>query len=65
MGFQFSKHNKYIIVCFTLQGFKYLYLLPEDYKKVSAMNSVHAELVEEAGESRYKIIDVIGKYYLT
>ena len=43
------------------QGFKYLYLAPEDYKKVSAVNSVNAELIEDDGESRYKIIDVIGK----
>ncbi|KAK2176007.1 hypothetical protein NP493_691g01001 [Ridgeia piscesae] len=43
------------------KGFKYLYLAPEDYKKVSAMNSVNAELIEDDGESRYKIIDVIGQ----
>ena len=44
------------------QGFKYLYLAPEDFKKVSAMNSVHAELIEDEGESRYKIIDIIGEW---
>ena len=44
-----------------LQGFKYLYLTPVDFKKVSAMNSVHAELIEDEGEPRYKIIDVIGE----
>jgi len=43
------------------KGFKYLYLSPEDFKKVSAMNSVHAELVEENGESRYKINSIIGQ----
>ena len=43
------------------QGFKYLYLTPLDFKKVSAMNSVHAELIEDEGEPRYKIIDVIGE----
>uniref|UniRef100_A0A8D2LV15 acetyl-CoA carboxylase n=1 Tax=Varanus komodoensis TaxID=61221 RepID=A0A8D2LV15_VARKO len=43
------------------KGFKYLYLTPQDYKKVSALNSVHCEHVEDGGESRYKITDVIGK----
>ncbi|KAL5009691.1 hypothetical protein ScPMuIL_011996 [Solemya velum] len=43
------------------KGFKYLYLRPDDFKKVSAMNSVHAELIEDDGESRYKITDIIGK----
>ena len=47
------------------QGFKYLYLAPEDYKKVSTMNSVNAELIEDEGESRYKIIDVIGEWETT
>ncbi|XP_015683544.1 acetyl-CoA carboxylase-like [Protobothrops mucrosquamatus] len=35
------------------KGFKYLYLTPQDYKKVSALNSVHCEHVEDGGESRY------------
>nr|XP_039264326.1 acetyl-CoA carboxylase-like isoform X1 [Styela clava] len=43
------------------KGFKYLYLKPHDFKKLSATNSVVAEHVEEDGESRYKIIDIIGK----
>ncbi|XP_013400503.1 acetyl-CoA carboxylase isoform X2 [Lingula anatina] len=43
------------------KGFKYLYLSPEDFKKVSPLNSVRAELVEDEGESRYKIKDIIGK----
>uniref|UniRef100_A0A8C1VHU6 acetyl-CoA carboxylase n=1 Tax=Cyprinus carpio TaxID=7962 RepID=A0A8C1VHU6_CYPCA len=43
------------------KGFKYLYLTPQDYKKVSALNSVHCEHVEDEGESRYKITDIIGK----
>lgn len=38
--------------CFSLQGYKYLYLTPQDYKKVSALNSVHCEHVEDNGESR-------------
>lgn len=43
------------------KGFKYLYLTPQDYKKVSALNSVQCEHVEDEGESRYKITDIIGK----
>ncbi|XP_076867107.1 LOW QUALITY PROTEIN: acetyl-CoA carboxylase 1 [Brachyhypopomus gauderio] len=43
------------------KGFKYLYLTPQDYKKVSALNSVYCEHVEDEGESRYKITDIIGK----
>jgi len=40
-----------------------LYLTPEDFTKVSAMNSVHAILIDDEGEPRYKITDIIGKYY--
>ena len=43
------------------KGFKYLYLSPEDFKKVAAMNSVRAELIQDDGESRYKITDIIGR----
>ncbi|XP_077999917.1 acetyl-CoA carboxylase-like [Glandiceps talaboti] len=43
------------------KGFKYLYLTPADYKKLSASNSVHAVHIEDEGESRYKITDIIGK----
>lgn len=43
------------------KGFRYLYLTPEDYQKISTMNSVRAEHIEENGESRYKITDIIGK----
>ncbi|XP_035212091.1 acetyl-CoA carboxylase-like isoform X1 [Stegodyphus dumicola] len=43
------------------KGYKYVYLTPENFKKVSAMNSIHAVLIEDEGESRYKITDVIGK----
>ncbi|KAJ8957940.1 hypothetical protein NQ318_001938 [Aromia moschata] len=43
------------------RGFRYLYLTPEDYAKVSALNSVRAVLIEDEGESRYKLTDVIGK----
>lgn len=34
------------------KGFKYLYLTPEDYHKVSSLNSVHAILIEDEGEPR-------------
>ncbi|KAM8886755.1 acetyl-CoA carboxylase isoform 2-T4 [Spinachia spinachia] len=43
------------------KGFKYLYLTPQDYTCVSATNSVHCRHVEEGGESRYIITDIIGK----
>ncbi|XP_066991423.2 acetyl-CoA carboxylase isoform X2 [Anabrus simplex] len=43
------------------KGFKYLYLTAEDFTKVSSMNSVHAVLIEDEGEPRYKITDIIGK----
>ncbi|KAG8145973.1 hypothetical protein E2320_012413, partial [Naja naja] len=43
------------------KGFKYLYLTPQDYTRISSMNSVHCRHVEEAGESRYIITDIIGK----
>lgn len=42
------------------KGFKYLYLTPEHFRKVSS--SVKAELIEDEGESRYKITDIIGIY---
>lgn len=41
------------------KGFDYVYLLPEEYKKLE--NSVKCELIEHNGETRYKITDVIGK----
>lgn len=36
----------------SLQGFRYLYLTPQDYTRISTMNSVRCEHVEEGGESR-------------
>ncbi|XP_076006847.1 acetyl-CoA carboxylase isoform X2 [Genypterus blacodes] len=42
------------------KGFKYLYLTPQDYTRISSTNSVHCHHVEEGGESRYIITDVIG-----
>ncbi|XP_051888522.1 acetyl-CoA carboxylase 2 isoform X1 [Pristis pectinata] len=43
------------------KGFKYLYLTPQDYTRISPINSVHCEHVEEDGEYRYVITDIIGK----
>uniref|UniRef100_A0A183SYC7 Ras-GEF domain-containing protein n=1 Tax=Schistocephalus solidus TaxID=70667 RepID=A0A183SYC7_SCHSO len=43
------------------KGFRYLYLTESDYVKLDAMKSVNCELVEENGERRHKIIDVIGR----
>lgn len=43
------------------KGFKYLYLTTEDYAKVSSLNSVRTVLIEDEGERRYKITDIIGK----
>nr|XP_051691837.1 acetyl-CoA carboxylase 2 isoform X2 [Oryctolagus cuniculus] len=43
------------------KGFKYLYLTPQDYTKISSLNSVHCKHIEEGGESRYVITDIVGK----
>ncbi|CAG9577083.1 unnamed protein product [Danaus chrysippus] len=43
------------------RGFKYLYLSPEAYSRLGALNSVKTELIDDEGESRYKITDIIGK----
>ena len=43
------------------KGFKYIYLTPESFMKVS--ESVKAQLIEDEGESRYKITDIIGVCY--
>ncbi|RLU22271.1 hypothetical protein DMN91_004549 [Ooceraea biroi] len=44
------------------KGFKYIYLTPDDYARLAPFNSVKASLIEDpAGESRYKITDIIGK----
>ncbi|XP_072289677.1 acetyl-CoA carboxylase isoform X3 [Eucyclogobius newberryi] len=42
------------------KGFKYLYLTPQDYARISSTSSVHCHHVEENGESRYIITDIIG-----
>nr|XP_020449981.1 acetyl-CoA carboxylase 2 isoform X2 [Monopterus albus] len=43
------------------KGFKYLYLTPQDYTRISSTNAVHCHHVEEGAESRYIITDIIGK----
>lgn len=43
------------------KGFKYLYLSTEDYSKIANQNSVRAILIEDEGEPRYKITDIIGE----
>ncbi|XP_034934564.1 acetyl-CoA carboxylase isoform X3 [Chelonus insularis] len=43
------------------KGFKYIYLTPDDYARLAPFNSVKASLIEDGGEARYKITDIIGK----
>ncbi|XP_073965390.1 acetyl-CoA carboxylase isoform X2 [Choristoneura fumiferana] len=43
------------------RGFKYLYLTPEGYSKLGPLGSVKTQLIDDEGESRYKITDIIGK----
>ncbi|XP_043262710.1 acetyl-CoA carboxylase isoform X2 [Colletes gigas] len=43
------------------KGFKYIYLTPDDYARLAPLNSVKASLIEDHGESRYRITDIIGK----
>jgi acetyl-CoA carboxylase / biotin carboxylase 1 len=49
------------------KGFRYIYLTPKDYEALKRNNglideeSVNVELIEEDGEKRYKIKDIIGK----
>ncbi|XP_044017806.1 acetyl-CoA carboxylase isoform X2 [Aphidius gifuensis] len=43
------------------KGFKYIYLTPDDYARLAPYNSIKAVLIEDCGESRYKITDIIGK----
>ena len=43
------------------KGIRYLYLTPEDYSRVENLNCVRTERIDEDGELRYKIIDIIGK----
>jgi acetyl-CoA carboxylase carboxyltransferase component len=43
------------------KGFKYLYVTEKDYQELSKTKSINAVEIEEQGEKRWKIIDVIGK----
>jgi acetyl-CoA carboxylase carboxyltransferase component len=43
------------------KGIRYLYLTSEEYSRVVNLNCVRTETVDEDGELRYKIIDIIGK----
>lgn len=43
------------------KGFKYIYLTPDDYARLAPLNTVKASLIEDGGESRYKITDIIGQ----
>ncbi|XP_008215451.1 acetyl-CoA carboxylase isoform X2 [Nasonia vitripennis] len=43
------------------KGFKYIYLTPDDYARIGPLNSVKASLIEDEGESRYKLTDIIGQ----
>lgn len=43
------------------KGIRYLYLTSEEYARVENLNCVKTELINEDGETRHKIIDIIGK----
>ena len=43
------------------KGFRYLYVTAEDYEALKATGSINAQRVEEDGEVRYRIDDIIGK----
>lgn len=43
------------------KGFRYLYLTPEDYKKVSTLDSIYCELIDDEDNAHYKINHIIGK----
>ncbi|XP_013176189.1 PREDICTED: acetyl-CoA carboxylase [Papilio xuthus] len=43
------------------RGFKYLYLTPESYSRLGPLGSVKTQLIDDEGEARYKITDIIGK----
>eukprot|EP00794_Sanderia_malayensis_P012741 gene12741-14046_t len=54
-------HAAWVEPGFPDKGIKYLYLKPADFKKMSASNSVRAEPIEDEGETRYKLTDIMGK----
>ena len=43
------------------KGIRYLYLTPEGYSRVESLNCVKTEIINQDGESRHKIVDIIGK----
>lgn len=43
-----------------MRGFRYIYLTPEDYRWASENKAVRAVMVDENGETRFKIEDVFG-----
>jgi hypothetical protein len=43
------------------KGIRYLYLTPDDYARVAALNCVRTELIHDEGETRHRIVDIIGK----
>ncbi|XP_053621987.1 acetyl-CoA carboxylase isoform X1 [Plodia interpunctella] len=43
------------------RGFKYLYLTPESFSRLGPLGSVKTQLIDDEGEARYRITDIIGK----
>lgn len=43
------------------KGFRYFYLSAEDYSRLAPLGSIRAVLIEDEGEARYRITDIIGK----
>lgn len=43
------------------KGIHYLYITQEDHARMGSLNSVRTQMINENGETRYKIIDIIGK----
>ncbi|XP_038219820.1 acetyl-CoA carboxylase [Zerene cesonia] len=43
------------------RGFRYLYLSPEAFSRLGPQGSVKTQLIEDEGEARYRITDIIGK----
>ncbi|CAG4978405.1 unnamed protein product [Colias eurytheme] len=43
------------------RGFRYLYLSPEAFSRLGPQGSVKTQLIDDEGEARYRITDIIGK----
>lgn len=43
------------------KGIRYLYLTPDAYARVEKLNCVKTEIINDDGEVRHKIVDIIGK----